>query len=78
LYIKGVGTGFSWANAVLEGRGQQPLYCPPSKLEVTAENYLDILRLYIEKKRSRLEKVPNAVIEPLLLYGLIETFSCEK
>lgn len=73
-YVAGLGSGYSWANVMLETRSgaQLHLYCPPNKLAINGENYLDILDNHI-KRRSPSDDVP---IELILLQGLMETFPC--
>jgi hypothetical protein len=38
------GTGVGWANAALKFQKQQPLYCEPEGLALTAEQAIDIIR----------------------------------
>lgn len=75
-YIYGVGVGFEWANTILEGRKQAPLYCPPDKLALTEENFLGILDGTINEKGTILG--PDAPVESILVVGLAETFPCKQ
>ena len=76
-YLQGVGEGFSWANVSLKiDRNQDPLFCAPSKLAFTRENYLQILDRYISENYSggASEDVP---VELVLLQALREAFPCK-
>ena len=42
VYIKGLGEGMGWANAHA-GNGKSPLYCPPPKLGIGVETFIDII-----------------------------------
>lgn len=78
MYISAVGEGFSWANTELTGNGRSPLYCQPPKLGLTFENYLRILKDYIEKNKELVKRLgDNFPVEVLLLRGLQETFPCK-
>ena len=75
-YITGFGRGTYWANVQLQQTGNSPLYCQPSKLPLSAENYLNILDRYLAENKDKIK--PDAIIEFLLLKGLIDTFPCTK
>jgi len=77
IYINGVGIGITWANIAVTDKGQ-PLYCPPKKLALGAEDYLRIVQDSIEKNKTLKEKMPTYPIEILLLRGLIEKFPCKN
>lgn len=76
LYIMGVGQGLTVANVSLESIGQSKLYCPPDNLVLQPEILLEILQRYIEKHKNILK--PDWGVEDLLLWGLKETFPCNK
>jgi hypothetical protein len=77
LYIKGVGEGIGWANNE-PTTGRKPFYCPPEKLAVNLENYMDILNRQIKTLSMRLtqSQLEEAWIGLLLLKGLQEAFPC--
>jgi hypothetical protein len=53
------------------------LFCPPRKLALERQNYLDIL----DKQIKELEKMPlidDMNIEVVLTLGLESTFACPK
>src|SRR4051812_41662611 len=41
LYLQGLAEGISWANTISRNEGHG-LYCPPEKMVITSEQYLDI------------------------------------
>lgn len=80
FYIAGVGVGTVCANMELRDRGKPPLYCPPRKLTLTADNYSRILDDEIERamKNVGLQKIQDFPTEIILLNGLINTFPCNQ
>ena len=83
LYILGVGGGLAWANAFLKTNGASPIYsiyCQPPRLVLGADNYFRILDDEIERvrKKNGFQETQDCPIEPLLLYGLMNTFPCNN
>jgi len=77
IYINGVGTGFSWANAMLNEPGSPKLYCQPPNLSLGTNNYVAILESQIiELKKAGILK-EDTPIELILLLGLKKTFPCK-
>ena len=77
-YIGGVGTGFAWANAYLQLRGQKPLYCQPEKISLEWGNYLQVLDRKL-KDDDYMKQVPlDRFLGLVLLRALQETFPCDK
>lgn len=78
-YLDGVGNGWLWANAKLESKKQPLLFCVPSTLRLTADNYLGLIDAKIKAARGAQgglnEKAP---IELILLTALEEAFPCKK
>lgn len=50
LYIDGLGNGLSWANTASKMKHGKPVFCPPGKIAITAEQYIDILHRYVEDR----------------------------
>jgi hypothetical protein len=80
MYVKGLGDGISWANTLVSLEDGRALYCPPDKLALTVENYLDILDRQIDARskvvtEAKLNETPLGF---LLLDGLQETFPCKR
>lgn len=76
MYLDGVGNGILIANAEAQRAGK-PLYCSPTKLALTMDNYANIVSDQLE----RLKKMPDLDEKPvsvLLMVGLEETFPCPK
>lgn len=74
IYMGGVGSGFYWSNAVLQSQGQPPLYCQPSKLALTLDNYMHIFEDEL-KRNAHQEDEPA---EYILFLGLKNTFPCSR
>jgi hypothetical protein len=79
LYILGLGEGFKWANAMLEVHTEAPLFCPPSKLVLGMENYVDILDRKIKDRatKSTQAELDDMPLGLLLLQGIREAFPCK-
>lgn len=75
LYLSGVERGYSWANTALDLRGQAKLYCVPTKLSLTFENYANILAKELADNPEIYAL--NTPVELILLNGLIKTFPCK-
>jgi hypothetical protein len=74
VYIAGVGSGLSWANARLQREGRQPLYCPPRNLMLNGYNYEQMV---VEQDR-KYELLPTYPVALMLMDELMETFPCEE
>jgi hypothetical protein len=76
IHMAGLGTGIAWANAQAE-RFKTPLYCPPGKLAIQTENYIDIINRKIKESSERIPAShDHTPIVMLLLDGLMKTFPC--
>lgn len=73
IWLDGNDNGASWANTILEQRGQRPLFCPPGKLAITADQDVSILRRFV-KERPEIGDVPAGFA---LLLALADTFPCK-
>jgi hypothetical protein len=73
-YIDGVGVGFEWANANVQG---QKIYCQPKQLSLNQENYLHMLDEAVKEWRRAPGTIPNPPVELLLLRKLQRVFPCE-
>lgn len=78
IYIFGVGEGYLWYNIAATFENRKPLYCPPQKLSLSAENYKDIIDRQIAALATRKTQVEldEMSIAMILLDGLRETFPC--
>ncbi len=74
-YINGVGIGFFWANAYLDGKELPELYCQPENVALRADDYLGTLAAYIEKYRTAYKD--DTPLEMLLLRALGERYPCK-
>ncbi len=79
LYIFSSGASFAAANSLLKSKGLPRLYCAPSKMALTTENYVEIFEDQLKKiiDQKILEKQPNIPMEYVLLTGLVSTFPCK-
>ena len=80
--INSIGNAYHWANAALVVKNQKRLYCPPEKLSMNAENYVEILRVEMQKDllvNRKLKEVfdPEDIVAWTLVDGLIATFPCK-
>ncbi|MBE9529487.1 MAG: hypothetical protein IME99_09650 [Proteobacteria bacterium] len=76
-YVSALGSGMGWTNTILNKRGQQELFCTPKNLALNYNNYIDI----IDKQVDRVVQDGGGddfPIPMLLLFGLMETFPCDK
>ena len=75
-YIGGVGKGLFCANLYLVIEKKPPIFCPPAKLPLSNEIYLDILDRFIKQNKDKIEQMSFEFpsVEYLLLLGLIDTF----
>lgn len=72
LYIDGMTGGLIYANGYQASVRDRPLFCQPSKLSITQEQAIDILKTYVAKD-PRMERAPLGLS---LLYAMIYTFPC--
>lgn len=75
IAVGSAGDAFMWANTALKTRGDQPLFCPPEKLAIKNEQYLDILQRYVQDRPS-VGTDSSAVFPYALLRALVEVFPC--
>ena len=73
-YVLGLGEGIRATNVLINPR----LFCPPPKLPLGVENFVDVLDRAIKDLSVRL---PNPEVEAkdisvVLLRGLVDTFPC--
>jgi hypothetical protein len=80
LYLLGLGDGLEWASVDTVIKKGVPLYCPPEKLVLTLDNFIQMINSRIEANSQFLtEKQLNETqIGLLLLEGLEETFPCKE
>ena len=75
LYVAGVGDGIAAANAELSFRKQKNIFCAPTQLVLTIENYANILDQ--ELRDNPTIYTVEFPVEIVLLKGLIKTFPCK-
>lgn len=63
---------FDWSNAALIARGQQPLYCPPSDLDVVAEQNVAIFKRFVRDMPAS-QSDDSAMV---MLLALQHTYPC--
>jgi hypothetical protein len=73
-YVNGLGSGLAWANAALNVDHQRRLFCPPGKLDLNIDMFLNMIEKSIKE-----HKYPESTnIELVLLAAMEETFPCDK
>ena len=65
-------------NYRLQTSGNTPLYCPPEKMRLTTDNYVNVLNQELLRKGTADQFVALASVADILLDGLIRTFPCKK
>lgn len=73
--IVGAGKGIEGANLVMEANKRPTLYCPPRRLAVTGDQYVRILRGYVEKNAD-LAKQEVGSYGWIMAEALADTFPC--
>jgi len=74
LYLDGVRSGLMASNAWIRSRGGQLAFCMPGNLAMTTEQTEDIMLKSADKRAAK----GDMLIASLLLWGLQDTFPCEK
>jgi hypothetical protein len=72
-HLSAIEEGFGWANAALNDRHEQKLFCQPGHLALTHDQLVDILR-------KEVEEVPptgHMLVGLALLFALQRVFPCE-
>lgn len=70
FYLQGVADGIAWANSIGRNEGHG-LLCPPDKMAITPEQYLDILDRYMRDHPGGADYRGMS-----LVLALKETFPC--
>jgi len=76
-YIGTNGEAFAWVNAELQSTGKDPVYCVPGELGITNNQYVSILRSYLDDYPS-MKEVEFAQLPMVLLHALMQTFPCKN
>ena len=74
LYLDGVKSGFMAYNAWMRKHGGPPAFCLPGDLAMTTEQNEDIMLKSADRRAAK----GDMLIALLLLWGLQDTFPCEK
>jgi hypothetical protein len=74
LYLDGVKSGLMAYNAWIKSHGGQRAFCMPGNLIMTTEQTEDIMLKSADKRAAK----GDMLIALLLLWGLEDTFPCEK
>jgi hypothetical protein len=72
------GESFLFANGRLNARGQPGLYCQPPKLSITTEQYVVILKNYVNSPKHLSAKVNIESMPFVMLQALEEAFPCTQ
>lgn len=76
FYVQGLGDGYLRSSIIVRGRGDAGLYCPPMRLALNSENYIQI----IDKEIANLNdsELANTDIGFILYDGLVKNFPCSN
>lgn len=77
-WISGAGEAIYTMNYRLQTSGNTPLYCPPDKMRLTTDNYVNVLNQELLRKSTADQVVALASVADILLDGLVRTFPCKK
>jgi hypothetical protein len=78
-YISGVAEGIRWSNVAVQSfKHDTPFLCPPAKLALTQDNYIQILDDYITKHDVKSLFGEDGPLEFILLMALLEVFPCQQ
>jgi hypothetical protein len=79
-WVKGLGEGFIWANFKLLAEHRNPLFCPPEKLSLTTESYLDIIDIEIVELSTvaTQKQMDEMSVGVVLTDGLRKRFPCKE
>lgn len=73
--ISAAGEAYGWMNVEIKNRNQAQFYCPPGKLSIARDQYVQVLSDYIDKNPNT--KTEDFKVWPFyLLKALEETFPC--
>lgn len=72
FYLQSQENGLSWANVELEMAGREPLYCPPSKLNLNGENVYSLTNDYVTKN----DALSSAPFDMYVMRALYDAFPC--
>lgn len=78
LHLKGIGHGLKAANAALDIRGAEKLFCVPSDFSLRGQNFVDIYNQEIEQYLDTDAYTPKYPISLPLLNGLQSQFPCDN
>jgi hypothetical protein len=76
-WIGQTGQAFMMANVISYDAGREEFYCQPWDRRISSEDYLDILAKYVGQNPD-FASMRFEFYQKALLYGLEETFPCEK
>ncbi|BCH68033.1 MULTISPECIES: hypothetical protein [Rhizobium/Agrobacterium group] len=74
-FIVGIARGIEAANVALGSQQRPLLYCPPPKLEVTPDQWLRILEVYLDSRPEDANR-SVATMNIVLLWAAAEAFPC--
>jgi hypothetical protein len=75
-----LGNGIEWAQARYQtAKGATPLFCPPDKIGLGVENYIDVINVGIAANKATMSNaaMDDTPIGIWLLQGFITTFPCK-
>lgn len=77
IYVTGLGDGMNTLNDLLK-MTRRNLYCVPSNLVLTTDNYQNILDTMIGKLNEKGALKDDFTIDLILAWGMVDAFLCKK
>jgi hypothetical protein len=76
IRVASIAEGIGWSNTYFSVRHGTKAYCAPSKLGITPDQHVSILRKYVENHPADADRKPNE-IGYVVLKALIDAFPCD-
>ena len=73
-FIHGLATGLAWADGYHIVLGQSPMYCPPSKLSLTLQQNVSILREHVKANPQD----AHTQLGRVMVLAYLSVFPCDE
>lgn len=78
FYINGVGVGYLYANALLQVKGKDLMFCQPAGLTLIGANYISFIESEVKRPSTGKPYQGNDQVEVILLNALRVNFPCKQ
>lgn len=72
MYVMGFGQGLSWANSYNSVNKRRPIFCAPSKLQISGGLILSVVNTGLKETQMK----DNDPLEMLILTEMVRVFPC--